>query len=411
MKRLQRGGLYVLLFLLPFSKAAIEIVFPLLLIGWLAEHFPGRWRASLWRSPSARWVLIALGGYLAVCALSILVSTHPDLSVRGFIRKTLEYALLFVIAADVAKEPAVAKRCLLVLMASAWLVGLDGVAQEFLGKDPLRGHEVFKYGPINDPPYGYNRMTGPYESPIDLATYLMVVIPVVLVWAFDRQLKGSWAGWMLSVLLMGCLVRTGAKGAWLGLLGGLSVLFLRVPRWRRSLLFWGLGVVLAVGWIVHATERGFATFGVSAIGVSDRLAIWQAGWHMVQARPVLGHGLNTFMANYLDYWVGGEQQPRYAHNCFLQTAAETGLLGLTTFLLLLGAILWRWWQAVRVLENRDPVRAMVLGLSAGLIGFLLQSAFDTNFYALRQAVLFWTLAGLATGLALHATKPVSSGSS
>jgi inositol transport system permease protein len=65
-RRLQRGALYVLLFLLPFSKAAIEICFPVLLLGWLLEHAPTGWRSSLWRSPPARWLLIALGGYLAL---------------------------------------------------------------------------------------------------------------------------------------------------------------------------------------------------------------------------------------------------------------------------------------------------------------------------------------------------------
>jgi hypothetical protein len=42
---------------------------------------------------------------------------------------------------------------------------------------------------------------------------------------------------------------------------------------------------------------------------------------------------------------------------------------------------------------------------AGLTGFVLQSAIDTNFYALRQAALFWTLAGLGLALSLNVAAP------
>jgi hypothetical protein len=43
---LQQGGLYVLLFLLPFSKAAVELSFGLLLIGWVLERLNPATRAE-----------------------------------------------------------------------------------------------------------------------------------------------------------------------------------------------------------------------------------------------------------------------------------------------------------------------------------------------------------------------------
>ena len=36
--KVQEGSLYVLLFLLPFSKAAIEVAFGVLLLGWLVAR-------------------------------------------------------------------------------------------------------------------------------------------------------------------------------------------------------------------------------------------------------------------------------------------------------------------------------------------------------------------------------------
>ncbi len=390
----QRSSLYVLLFLLPISKAAIEITFPLLLVGWLMEQIQTGWKDSVWRRPTSQQCLVGLLGYLGICALSIVTSTHPGLSLSGFAYKTLEYALMFVVAADVVKESAVIQRCLQIVMASSFVVGVDAVAQEVIGRDLLLGHRLSIYG----------RMTGPYETPIDLATYLMVAIPIVFAHLGVASVVKTWWRGMLGVLLVGCLVRTQSQGAWLGLLSGLFVTSMIVRRLRRPVLIGSVSLLGVVGlFILQADGHLPKMFDIADVGTYDRLYMWQAAWRMIQDRPMMGHGLNTFMANYLTYWVGGERQPRYAHNCYLQVAAETGVLGLTTFLWFLGAMGSLWWRAINTVPD-GPVRSRLLGLVAGLVAFLVQSLYDTNFYSLRQAALFWTLAGLTTGLAVNALR-------
>jgi len=387
-RMVQEGSLYALLVLLPFSKAAVEIAFALLLASWLVERIQQGWSLSNWNSQASRLCMATLLLYLGICALSILTSSHPDLSLRGFIRKTLEYALLFVIVTDTATDTKVAKRALGLVMLSAFVVSLDALAQEVIGQDPLRGHRLTVY----------DRMTGPYENPIDLATYLMVVIPIVLASLPPASLRGKALRGGLALLVLGCLVRTESIGAWLGLLVGLGVLAVLAPRMRKPLVVYGLGFLLVGGFWSQVESRGIERSG---IGMHDRVFMWQAAWHMITARPLLGHGLNTFMANYLTYWVGGEQQPRYAHNCFLQVAAETGVLGLAAFTGLLGAMGLAWWRALKVLrETKD--HHLLVSLVPALVAFIAQSCYDTNFYALRQAALFWTLAGVATGLSLTA---------
>jgi len=88
--------------------------------------------------------------------------------------------------------------------------------------------------------------------------------------------------------------------------------------------------------------------------------------------------------------------PRYAHNCYLQVAAETGLIGLSFFLALLGTFFFRLRSRIQKIEPN--ARLIALGMAAGLLAFVTQAAIDTNFYAMRQAALFWTIAGLAIGL-------------
>ncbi len=388
----QDGSLYVLLFLLPFSKAAIEIMFGVLLVGWLAAQLAPTSRANtIWASRPLRPVALAVGAYLGVCALSILVSSHPWLSVKGLVNKWLEYLLFFVIVADLASTPNVVTRSLTVMTWSSVFVVIEAVTQEVFRKGIFRGL------PFN----AFGRITGPYENPIDLATYLIVIIPILLTYGLSRHGRrraGLWA--LLTFLALG-LVKTEAAGAWLGLGAGL----IAVLGWQKTVRRYGAVLLLTLVIVVsiHLQHRGNLqdVFSLTETGKVDRWVMWQAAMGMIQDRPILGHGLNTFMANYLTYWVGGEQAPRYAHNCYLQVAAETGLIGLGAFLVLLWQIFAYLLRGLTKLPSQD--RLILLGMIAGLFAFALQAGVDTNFYSLRQAALFWTLAGLAVGLACRPT--------
>lgn len=384
--RLEEGSAYVLLFLLPFSKAAIEVACVVWWIGWLLRlRFEGRPALAVWLGPRRGALAAALGGFLAICGLSVLWSHYPDKSFHGFVGKWLQYLWLFVMAVDVGARPGVLSRAAAVMAASSVLVALEAVSQHWLGQGLLRRYPFWVYG----------RETGPYENPIDLATYVAVVCPLVAGLAIDaRGLKRGLFGGVaagLAVLLM----RTEALGAWVALAAGAAVVVGLAFRRRLParllvavlLIAGAAGVLRTLGW--------GGALRMPETGTMDRWVMWQAGFAMVRDRPLLGHGVNTFMANYLDYWVGGEHQPRYAHNCYLQVAAETGLIGLALFLMTLGAV----FRRVLTRLDRLPAgrRGILLGGAVALAAFAVQAAIDTNFYALRQAALFWVLAGLLVG--------------
>lgn len=390
-QRLPRGLLYALFFVIPFSKAAIEVLFPLLLVVWLiGRRLPGATRYLLGETPPGRMVLFALLAYLGVCAWSVDLSSYPLLSLRGLVRKTLEYTLFFLIVSDLVDHPRVASLSVRALWAGAWLVGLDAVLQELFGRDPFRG-QILEHA----------RMVGPYENPNDLATFVMVVVLTVIAQLWRRPFRSARGLWFLHLLLLGCLIRTLSAGAFIGFTCGLIFLLLFLREGRG----W-VWATVGIGLLILASSGPFRTQWLGILTLSDvaskeRIVMWSTAWHMIQDRPLLGQGLNTFMENYLPYANGLGSGPTYAHNCFLQIAAETGLLGLATFLWFLASIFLMVRGALRSSSQppESPTsRTTLLGLAAGLFAFLVQSAFDTNLYALRQATLFWVMAGLTAGL-------------
>jgi O-antigen ligase len=394
---LQAGSLCLLLLFLPFSKAAIEITSVLLLIGWtLRRLHPATRGETAWLSPA--WRPIALCGlmFLAACAASIPGSTHPQQSLEALVSKWAQYLSLTLICADLGRRLRLVQVAFGFAAVGAGLVAFDGIWQE--------AHRAGLAGSFFRPDHRfdfYGRITGPYENPIDLATYLMVIIPVLTGWSLTLRRVLRPAAWMLILVLLACFVRTEALGAGVGL--AVALIALTACRPIRRLAIAGLLIgALAAGIVLARNPQWSGALSPNEIGKIDRLVMWQAGMGMVHDRPVLGLGLNTFMANYLTYWVGGEYQPRYAHNCYLQVAAETGLVGLVTFLGLLLSLGARLWAGV--LQPTERRHVMAAGCLVGLAAFAAQAAIDTNFYALRQAALFWTLAGLALGLATPASQ-------
>ena len=75
------------------------------------------------------------------------------------------------------------------------------------------------------------------------------------------------------------------------------------------------------------------------------------------------------------------------------------MVGLLAFVWVLGALFWWWYRGIQRLASSASTRLLLIGLWTGLLGFVFQAAIDTSFYELRQATLFWVLAGITTGVA------------
>jgi O-antigen ligase len=97
--------------------------------------------------------------------------------------------------------------------------------------------------------------------------------------------------------------------------------------------------------------------------VLERLAHWQAALDMARDNLWLGVGFGNYEPVYADYDLINWDFPLgHAHNYYLNTLAETGVLGLAAYLLLWTAV---FYQTIRQLRTLDwPVRGIALGLLA-----------------------------------------------
>ena len=142
-------------------------------------------------------------------------------------------------------------------------------------------------------------------------------------------------------------------------------------------------------------NRSTLTSVFATHSIRDRSVMWTNGMEIFKRHPVIGNGINTFYNEYMnirkDEYRG--KHGSYAHNCYLQMAADTGLLGLASFLFFAAAVLAVGFKALKII--RDPLcYSLVLGIGLGLVALLVHSAGDTDLYSLPIAALFWLSMGL-----------------
>lgn len=173
---------------------------------------------------------------------------------------------------------------------------------------------------------------------------------VFLGWGPVAGPRERWGWRAAAVVALGTLVLT--KSFW-GFLVFAAEVAVGAGGWihrraraldRRLVLSLSVLAVVAVGLLFRAE------WGKLISGDADRWSWWRAAGAMVAARPWLGVGPGAFGEAYPAFRISAwGLNTLYAHNLFLELAAERGLLGLGAFLAFGGLVIRRGgpWSARR----------------------------------------------------------------
>lgn len=391
-------SLLLLLFSLPFAyvTAVREIALGLASFFWLMAMILNR-RVLLPKTP-LDWPLLA---WVGVTLLSLVWAVNPDYSfkeIKGEIFKGV--VIFYLVCYGVYREDRL-KQVYLALILSNLLMVIWGIWDFFnLG------------GSLYDFTIRASSLHSGYGS---LGTYLITVIPFLLIGSFSPLLKKfHWALRGLVLLNLFCVYITFGRAMWLGvaieilvtgfilfqkrvviaLCLGLVILFLLIPR---TVVFHGEGLPSGNGIVSHKVG---GTAG-------DLVDIWKLCFAFLQEKPFqgIGFGRNSFSEAFTDFRASHQPLLWHAHNTFLNIFFQTGLQGIAIFLWLVISTLYSLFQ--RSKEGISSWPGMI-ALAAGImvIGFFLRNLFD-DFYVDDNALLFWYLVGAALSGAPRAKGGVS----
>ncbi len=341
-------------------------------------------------TPRHLWSL-ALVAYLVALGLALAFSSNPTLSALGSadrmygLLSQLACLALFLLVARHLRRPAQARRLMGVLVWASAPVVVYGLIQA-AGLDPLPWQAE-----------GSSAISTLGRSNF-LGAYLVLVLPVTLVLAWQSH---TWARRIaLSLLLLAqlaCLVATDAQAAWLGTAAACGVL-LAVAAWFRGQRWLAVGVLALGGAGLLAAVAALILLPDLTGSLGSRGTIWRATMALIARQPLLGHGPETLAQAFtavfppeLVYTQGRAVIVDRAHNLVLDTLAATGLTGLVTYGLLLGACLATGVRAL--LRATDPSqRAMLAAFLAAIVGHLAETQF--SFEVLTTAAICWVLLGM-----------------
>ncbi len=217
-----------------------------------------------------------------------------------------------------------------------------------------------------------------------------------------------------TLLAAGLLILTQSRGGWLAALAGLFALLvlwsLVLPpgivrrRLRLAAVVWVLAGLAAVLWIGPGTLRDLWLNppAESAVGplitLNYRKELWPWAITAIGDFPFTGLGLGAFRHVIFRLYpvaLAGGQDVGHAHNIFLQTALDVGLPGLVAYLALLLVAAAVGWRVARADVG---LRAVALGLLAGLFALHVFGLADALALGAKPGVVFWFVLGLLAAM-------------
>ena len=180
--------------------------------------------------------------------------------------------------------------------------------------------------------------TGIYNDPNDLGMTFVMSVPLLLMMIAR---KAAWLG--VRILAVACLALvlvalyyTNSCGAIVGL--GATMICFSFLKFKPIVAF--IMAVLLVGVIAVAAPSRGSQLDAGESSAQSRIQSWAEGWSMLKSYPLTGVGFG----NYTEY------HPKVAHNSFVHTFAELGLLGAFCFA---GMFYW-YFKGVRLIPTEDP---------------------------------------------------------
>lgn len=224
-------------------------------------------------------------------------------------------------------------------------------------------------------------------DPNDLALVLMFPMAFAISQATTKGIPTMhrFIGAAACIILLYAVIATQSRGGLLGSIAVLGIFALSIIRSKVTLI--SLGAIAAVGLYFAAGISDRASGGAAEAGIDasamGRLYAWEAAFKMALDNPLTGVGLNNFYSNYFFYSPHWDGLNHAVHSTWFGVLAETGFLGLTVFIILIGSLLITARKTLKQIKatgnSVNPILySSAFAVYAGLIGTIVSGTFLTQ---------------------------------
>jgi len=233
---------------------------------------------------------------------------------------------------------------------------------------------------------------------------------------------------VLGILLMG-LILSYARAAWLSVIAAFGVWVLIRLKIRFKPLFITFLVILSVVLVfenqiliylerndtessANLTEHVSSISNISSDASNlERINRWSCAIRMFEDKPVFGWGPGTYMFNYAPYQLTANRtiistnsaDGGNAHSEYLGPMAESGLIGMVIFLILISTVVYTAVHAY-ARANDKRLKTLVMGALLGLLTYYIHGILNNFLDTDKLSVPFWGFTAIIVAVDIYTRK-------
>ncbi|MEI7890517.1 MAG: O-antigen ligase family protein [bacterium] len=379
--------------------AIIRILIPLVFIGWSFVQVKNK--KPLWKNDRTTHLLMA---FLFISVVSLIFSQNISWSIRKLLFFFSIIPIYFIGASMLNTEKRKKTAIKMLLLGSFFLslismiqflaqfvFGIDivyafigkNIAPFFLGNSFSKAVLAYPSWLVNVGGTTYFRVIGTFPDPHMLSYYFGMLLPfAIAMWQLSK--RHSWFYLLITTLLLIADIYTFARSGYVALIAGILITLPLVSKAGikkiiMSVLF--LFCILMLTPSSPATGRLTSSFDIKEGSNQGRISNWKQALIIVKENP-LGVGIGMYPLAIdpdADY-----RKPIYAHNLYLDIAAELGIPALLVFVSILLLVFISFWKMAKI-------NAFFIAGVSSITIFATQSLVETPIYSVHILTLLMLL--------------------
>lgn len=230
------------------------------------------------------------------------------------------------------------------------------------------------------------------------AFLILIIFPVIMLTIYEKNKKIKSLYGIISILIFINIFMTYSRSAQLGFCIGAVVLCV-LYSYKLIIAFGGVGIVALFMPSVIDRIKDLTNIVQNV----SRIKLWKTAIMMIKEHPILGVGNGNYISRYDEYinkykGLSYNAYTRYpAHSSYLKIQSELGIIGITSFLVILVTALLRV-KKLFTITNDKFIKAFYMGAVASMIAFYFMNIVDNLFFVPKATTYFWFLVATAESI-------------
>jgi len=267
-----------------------------------------------------------------------------------------------------------------------------------------------------------------YNDHTAYAAAIAMFLPITVGFVFDKDARQNTRiiSGIVSLIFITAMVLSYTRAAWISLATALIVFMIFYFRIRFSIVFLAFITLLVLFFsfrtqILIKLERNRAQSAtdfnkhlqsISNISTDasnlERINRWHSAMRMFEEKPYFGWGPGTYQFKYAPFQQSKEKtiistnagDGGNAHSEYIGPLAESGVLGMVTFILVLIAVIYMSARLYSASMDRE-IRLFTLSIFLGLVTYMVHGALNNFLDTDKASVPFWGFIGILVALDVY----------